>query len=299
MKKLLIIVGTLLWGALYPASVCAQKAKHVILIGIDGWGAYSVPKAQIPAIRSLMDTGCYTLKKRSVLPSSSAINWASMFNGAGTEIHGYTEWGSRTPEIPSMTVNAHGIFPTIYSLLQEQRPKAETGCMYEWDGIKYLVDTLAISHHAQAFNYEKEPDELCRMAEAYIQDKKPTFLAVCFDQLDHTGHATGHDTPAYYQTLKQMDDYVARIIEATKKAGMYDRTIFVITSDHGGIHTGHGGKSLKEMETPFVIAGKGVRRGGEFRECMMQFDVASTIAYVFGLKQPQAWIGRPMKQVFK
>ena len=168
MKKLLIIVGTLLWGALYPASVCAQKAKHVILIGIDGWGAYSVPKAQIPAIRSLMDTGCYTLKKRSVLPSSSAINWASMFNGAGTEIHGYTEWGSRTPEIPSMTVNAHGIFPTIYSLLQEQRPKAETGCMYEWDGIKYLVDTLAISHHAQAFNYEKEPDELCRMAEAYI-----------------------------------------------------------------------------------------------------------------------------------
>ena len=32
---------------------------------------------------------------------------------------------------------------------------------------------------------------------------------------------------------------------------------------------------------------------------MMQFDVASTIAYIFNLKQPQVWIGRPMKQVFK
>lgn len=32
---------------------------------------------------------------------------------------------------------------------------------------------------------------------------------------------------------------------------------------------------------------------------MMQFDCASTIAYIFGLKQPQVWIGRPMIQVFK
>ena len=34
-------------------------------------------------------------------------------------------------------------------------------------------------------------------------------------------------------------------------------------------------------------------------ESMMQFDVASTIAYIFKLEQPQVWIGRPMKQVFK
>lgn len=51
-----------------------------------------------------MDAGCYTLKKRSVLPSSSAVNWASMFMGAGPELHGYTEWGSKTPELPSRVV---------------------------------------------------------------------------------------------------------------------------------------------------------------------------------------------------
>jgi hypothetical protein len=31
---------------------------------------------------------------------------------------------------------------------------------------------------------------------------------------------------------------------------------------------------------------------------MMQYDVASTIAYIFGLEPPQVWIGRPLKQVF-
>ena len=98
---------------------------------------------------ALMDAGCYTLKKRSVLPSSSAVNWASMFMGAGPELHGYTEWGSRTPELPSRVLNEHGIFPTVFSELRKAAPDAEMGVLYEWDGIKYLVDTLALNHHAR------------------------------------------------------------------------------------------------------------------------------------------------------
>lgn len=298
-RKLFFILSCLIFTAVFPCQAAKWKAQHVVMIGIDGWGAYSVPKASIPHIKEVMQKGCYTLKKRSVLPSSSAVNWASMFNGAGPEIHGYTEWGSRTPEIPSMVTNEHGIFPTIYSVLREAKPNAEIGCMYEWEGIKYLVDTLAITHYAQAIGYDKQPDLLCSMAETYIMNKKPTFLAVCFDQLDHTGHHDGHDTPAYYQKLEELDTYVGRIVEAIKKAGIYDDTIIILTADHGGIKKEHGGKTLQEMEIPFIIAGKNVKQYGEFKECMMQFDTASTIAYIFGLTQPQAWIGRPMKQVFK
>ena len=36
------------------AKAAPWKAKHVVLIGIDGWGAYSVAKAKIPNIRQLM-----------------------------------------------------------------------------------------------------------------------------------------------------------------------------------------------------------------------------------------------------
>lgn len=276
-----------------------QKAKHVVLIGLDGWGAYSVPKADIPAIKQLMANGAYTLEKRSTLPSSSAINWASMFMGAGPELHGYTQWGSKTPELPSRALNEHGIFPTIFQLLRDARPKAEIGCLYEWDGIKYLVDTLALSYHAQAPNYKNHPEALCKMTETYIKERHPNLLAVCFDNPDHVGHKAGHDTPEYYAKLKELDGYVARIVQAVKDAGMLKETIFILTSDHGGINKGHGGKTMQEMQTPFIISGKNVKKGVEFHESMMQFDVASTIAYIFGLKQPQVWIGRPMKQVFK
>ncbi len=277
----------------------AEKAKHVVLIGLDGWGAYSVSKAEIPNIRKMMNEGCYTLKKRSALPSSSAINWASMFMGAGPELHGYTQWGSKVPELPSREVTENGIFPTIFYLLHKARPEAEIGCLYEWGGIKYLVDTLALDYHAQAPDYNKHPEALCGMAEKYIKEKTPVLLAVCFDNPDHVGHAAGHDTPEYYAKLNELDTYVARIVQAVKDAGMFDNTIFIITADHGGINKGHGGKTMQEMETPFIICGKNVKKGGEFSESMMQYDVASTIAYIFGLKQPQVWIGRPMKQVFK
>ena len=279
--------------------VRAPKASHVILIGLDGWGAYSLPKADMPNVKALMDQGCWTLAKRSVLPSSSAINWASMFMGAPTEIHGYTQWGSRTPELPSRVTGRNGIFPTIFQICRDEMPSAETACLYEWDGIKYLVDTLSLSHHAMVPPDSIFTSALATMACNYILAKKPALLAVCFDNPDHVGHTDGHDTPAYYAELSRLDAEIGRIIDAIKDAGIYDDTVIILTADHGGTGTGHGGATLAEMETPFIIAGKGIRAGGEFSESMMQYDVASTIAAILGLRQPQVWTGRPMTQVFE
>lgn len=298
-KKNLLLILVLTIFTISSAFAAKPKAKHVVWIGLDGWGAYSVEKADMPVTKQFMKDGSYTLKKRSVLPSSSAVNWASMFMGAGPELHGYTEWGSKTPELPSRELNKHGIFPTVFKLLRDAQPDAEIGCVYDWDGIKYLVDTLSMNYHAQGPDYNKQPEVLCEMACKYITDKKPTMTLIVFDNPDHVGHADGHDTPAYYANIKQLDSYIGRIVEAVKKAGIYDDTIFIITADHGGIEKGHGGKTMMEMETPFIIAGKNIKKGYCFDDVsMMQFDCASTVAEIFNLKQPQVWIGRPMP-VFK
>jgi predicted AlkP superfamily pyrophosphatase or phosphodiesterase len=257
-----------------------------------------VNKAEMPNVKKLMEEGSYTLKKRSVLPSSSAVNWASMYMGAGPELHGYTEWGSQTPELPSRVVNKHGIFPTVFSLLRESDPKAEIGCICEWAGIRYVVDTLALSYDKNITEKPQNP-ATAKCAVEYIKRARPALVNIVFDEPDHVGHAEGHDTPAYYEKLKELDGYIGQIIQAVKDAGMLDETIFIVTADHGGIKKGHGGKTMEEMETAFIIAGKGIKKGYEFQESMMQFDCASTIAYIFGLKQPQVWIGRPMIQVFK
>ena len=78
------------------ASAAKWKAKHVVLIGLDGWGAYSVEKAEMPTVKKLMADGSYTLKKRSVLPSSSAVNWASMFMGQDRRFTGLRSGAQRS-----------------------------------------------------------------------------------------------------------------------------------------------------------------------------------------------------------
>ncbi len=270
------------------------KAKHVILIGIDGWGAYSMDKAKVPHIRCLMDSGAYTLKKRSVLPSSSAVNWASMYMGAGPELHGYCEWGSQVPDLPSRVVNKDGIFPTIFSELRAAAPEAEIGNIYEWEGIRYLVDTLVLNYDKHVVEVAKDSTATARFAVNYIREKKPAFVNVVFDALDHVGHAAGHDTPLYYEKLEEIDGYVGQIVQAVKDAGIWEESIVIVTADHGGIEKGHGGRTMREMETSFIICGKHIKQGAVIEESMMQFDIASTIAAIFGLQQPQVWIGRPM-----
>lgn len=62
-RKLFFILSCLIFTAVFPCQATKWKAQHVVMIGIDGWGAYSVPKASIPHIKEVMQKGCYTLKK--------------------------------------------------------------------------------------------------------------------------------------------------------------------------------------------------------------------------------------------
>lgn len=273
--------------------------EHVILIGLDGMGSAYFDRSEMPNTASLMDAGSWTLSKRSTFRTKSAINWASMFMGAGTELHGYTEWYSRTPELPSRVTNEHGIFPTINSILREQRPDSEIGALYEWDTIQWLVDSLALDHFAESKDYLNHPQQLGDMAVDYILEKKPNLLTIVFDHPDHEGHLYGWDSPEYHEAVKFLDAEIGRILQAVRDAGIWDSTTIIVTADHGGIGSNHGGILPSEYETPFIIAGKGIRNAGEFDESMMQYDVASTIAALFSLTQPQVWIGRPVTSILE
>ena len=310
-KTLSILFAVLVVAAAMPSSLQAKqkaKAKHVIMIGIDGWASKSMADAVMPTVKDeLMKNGSYTLKKRSVLPSASAINWASNFMGAGTESHGYTKWNTQVPEIPSSVVNDHGIFPTIFSILKEQRPAAKTAAQFDWDGIKYVIDTLAVDDVMFYFHggYGKEssgeaddPVLYTKKAADYIKQHKPTLFALYFGGLDSRGHNFGWYTDEYYSFETVLDRCIARIVEAVKEAGIFDDTIFVLTADHGGIGKGHGGMTLDEMLSPFIVYGKGVKKGFEITDAMMQYDVPATVAYILGLKMPQVWVGRPMLSAF-
>lgn len=275
----------------------SKKVKHVVLIGCDGFGAYALPEADMPNLKRLMKEGAWSLKARSVLPSSSAVNWASMVMGAGPTLHGYTEWNSAVPEIPSVYTNQFGLFPTVFSLLKEQRPSAISALVYNWDGIGPLVEKEATTIRVHVD--KAKTDFYADKAAAIIKEQKPVLTFVHFDEPDHVGHSIGHRTPAYYNEMKNVDTRIGKIVQAVEDAGIADQTVILVTADHGGKDKGHGGKSLDEVQIPWVIYGKGIKQGHELKSTIITFDTAATIAKLLGLRTPQSWRGQPIMEAFK
>lgn len=272
-----------------------KKIEHVVLIGVDGFGAYAFEKTKVPNLRALMQEGSWTLQARTVLPSSSAPNWASMVMGAGPELHGYTTWGSKRPDLPARVLDEYGMFPSIYALLRKEKPKSEIGVIYEWDGIGYLFPKKAVDKDQNC-----DGDiALTKAATSYIREKKPNFLFIHLHDVDSVGHNAGHGTPEYYAAIERTDTHIGSIIKSIEEAGIMDKTAIIFTADHGGINKGHGSISMQEMQIPWIIKGPGIRRNNEITQSIMTFDTAATIAAIFKLTPPQVWIGRPVAAAFK
>ena len=313
MKKAIILAWTLsclllLAGCDSGNRTSGPKAKHVVLIGIDGWAAEAVrraPAEDLPNIRSLMEHGSWTLSKRSVMPSASAINWASMVNGLPTEMHGFDKWNSTHGTIPSTLDNGHGIPPTIFTILREQKPEAVSACLYDWTGVGPVADTLAMSWHKMLKTYTSTDEVLVplpdytRIATDYIKENKPDFFFLYFGTLDEAGHDHGWYGEDYMATQKALDAEVGRVIQALKEAGIYEDTVVIMSSDHGGKDKGHGGFSLLELETPFIVCGKGIKENYEFPLTVMQYDTPAIIADILGLRIPEDWRGRAFPQIYQ
>ena len=268
------------------------RAKHVIFIGLDGLTSLSVTKTNCPNIKSVMDAGCYTLEKRTVNPSVSGPNWAAMFTGVPVEMNGLTG-NSGKPDYKPLVVNENGVFPTVFSEIRKANPDAEMGCVMEWwSGIRPIIDEKVFNYVQNVEDSKVGCMECTEYCQKYIKEKKPAILYVHIDQPDHAGHGQGYDSDEYNKAVETIDGEVGAIIQAVKDAGIYDESIILLSSDHGGYDHGHGGITMSEMETLFAVCGKGIRKGGKLEGTMMQFDIAPTIGKCFGLQEPQYWRGK-------
>src|SRR5262245_27679878 len=117
------------------ANAEAQSGPQVVVVGFDGLGGEALQKIETTYFQSLMKSGASTLHARGVIPTVSSPNWASMIMGAGPEQHGVTsnDWQPDKYEIDPVATGSAAIFPTVFGLLNEQRPDAVMGVVHEWE----------------------------------------------------------------------------------------------------------------------------------------------------------------------
>jgi hypothetical protein len=276
----------------YPEGI-----EHVIVIGVDGLSPDGIQKAKSPAIHDMIANGSVKWNVRTVLTSSSSQNWMSMISGAGPEQHGVisNDWELDDHTLPPIVQEADGRFPTIFSVLHREKPEAEIGTVYHWDGFGRLFQKNALNYDKRFSTEDSTATDFIR----YIKEKKPALGFVHFDHVDHAGHHGGHGSPEYYQSVTKTDSLVGQILKGIKDAGIEDNTLVIIWADHGGIGYGHGGATPQEAEIAGIFYGKNIKKGYKIEQQVYTYDLAATIAFALNVKPPYAWTGRPVKPVFE
>lgn len=299
-RGLVCLLGVL--AALLAVSAGAAPAsgvEHVIVVGVDGMTASSVNRAKTPNMHDIMKSGAYTLHARSVDPSVSSPNWASMIMGAKPETHGITSNDWKPGDTPA--------FPTIFGVCRAAHPDADLAAVYEWGGFGNLFKRTDVTFYRNAksgfwqlyVGRRSHADATIQTAVRRIGENRPLLSFVHLDLVDHAGHEFGYDSDVYDLAVAMADTHVGQVMRAVRDAGMSDKTVFFVVSDHGGKGQSHGGMTDEETTVPWMAAGPGIAVGREITDAVGVAQTAPTIATVLGLTPPEKWTEKPVAQIFE
>ncbi|MEI6278515.1 MAG: sulfatase-like hydrolase/transferase [Verrucomicrobiae bacterium] len=108
----------------------------------------------------------------------------------------------------------------------------------------------------------------------------------------------------YYASVSYWDAQVGRVIEALKKAGQFDSTIFVVAGDNGlslGDHGLVGKQNLYEfggMHVPLVFAGPGIVKG-ESKALVYLYEVYPSLCELAGIPVPAGLDARSLAPILR
>ena len=80
---------------------------------------------------------------------------------------------------------------------------------------------------------------------------------------DRKGHQFGWASPAWNESVKESDRQIAQVMNMIRSdSGLRDSTAMIVTSDHGGLSTGHASAAeLANYQIPFYVWGTDVQAG--------------------------------------
>ncbi len=261
-------LSTLLFPLLFAFPTSPAKAEgtlagafnnhRVLLIGIDGVRSDAMQAADTPAMDALIATGAVSYDAfAGGIPgtatqqvTSSGTGWSSILTGTWTNKHGVTS--------NDFSGDNYEDYPHFFRRIKEVNSAACTASIVQWSPIDtYIVgpvDTFT-DHRATAGGGQSVADQ----ASAYLAGNNPDVLMLHFDDVDHAGHGSGYSATnsTYLAAIEKVDDQIGEVMEALEERPNFavEDWLIIITTDHGGLGTGHGGQSVDERTIFFIASG--------------------------------------------
>jgi predicted AlkP superfamily pyrophosphatase or phosphodiesterase len=265
------------------------KAKYVIIITIDGLRPDAITEGNVPHIQSLIKKGSCSLEAKTVIPARTLPAHTSLLTGLTPERHGMkiNFW------VPFMK---HVGIETIFSVAKEKGLK--TAMFVGKDKLRYLAKPDSVDHFESTGEAPGSNDTIASRFSSYMKTERPELVLIHFPEPDLTGHQMGWMSEDYIKALEQVDRAIKVILESLDEAGIYEHTLLIITSDHGGQGKNHIGSDSEVITIPWIAVGPGVKKGYRINGNVNIYDTAATVLFALGIKPPPNWEGKPIKEVF-
>ena len=249
--------------------------NRAFIIGLDGAMASGVLEADTPNIDAFISGGARTYAAQTVIPSSSFEAWGAMFHGVGPHKHKIGGDHPCPEDVP---------WPSFMKLLRQQRPESRLASFSCWEPINSKIIEQSCGCH-----FVSKPDpELVADATHYIRNHPPDIFFMQLDAIDAAGHAHGFGTEPYLEQITTTDALVGLMVKAIRDVGVFDESLIVVLSDHGGDGTSHGSGHPTCMTTFWACCGPGVIQGDKVSEINIM-DTALVVATALGLPCPAGW----------
>ena len=241
MKKGLVC----LIGLILPMVLLSQATKKALIIGIDGCRPDALEMASTPNIDELIATGVFSPDALNDDITISGPGWSAILCGVWSEKHLVTGNG--------FSVDDYESYPSFFKRAKEFNPALQTLSICHWGPIN---DNILDDHVDFTLNVSSD-EAVAEKASAYLSVNDPDIVFLHFDEADGVGHGSGFspDVPEYLSIIEEIDSLVGVVIEAIENRPDYEdeEWLILLTTDHGGLGTSHGGNSIEE-ERVFVIA---------------------------------------------
>jgi predicted AlkP superfamily pyrophosphatase or phosphodiesterase len=273
----------------------AAKSKKVLFIGIDGCRFDAVQSANAPNLDRLMAEGCYDADCQILgdrftgNDTISGPGWSSILTGVWADKHGVLD--------NDFKVKHYDQYPHFFARLKEVHPEAQTASVVSWIPIQQHI--VSAADQAKLFppigkDYTASDVMAAKAAAKILTEGDPEALFIYIGQVDETGHKDGfHPTvPTYIKAIENADACVGTVLDAMRARKTFNKEdwLVLVTADHGGKGTGHGGgHNVPEIRNSFVIVSGSAAKQGPLDEQTYLVDVPVTALAHLGIAADPKW----------
>lgn len=263
--------------------------ERVLIVSFDGLRPDAIEAANMETVLSLMENGAYTLSAQTISPSLTLPAHASMLVGTCPAKH-IVRWNLYVPQ------NGYALGTDIFDLAKAA--DLRTVMVVAKEKLRQVTEPTSTDYFAFIDKTDRIEDfsTVLRLALNQINEGFG-LMFVHFGEGDIEGHASGWMSRTQLGVYGREDRGLGSMIQTLKDKGLYETTLIIVTSDHGGHDSTHGTDLPDDMTIPWVISGPGIVPG-ELQTQVHTMDTAATAAFALGLPIPPDWDGIPVYEAF-